>query len=72
MQIFDHSKLIGKIIEVCGTKSKFGLAMGWSHTTTSAKLNGNSSFTQSEIIKAAKILGIPADEISLYFFTLKV
>lgn len=56
MSSFDHSKLLGKIKEICGTQSNFGKEMGWSHTTTTAKINGDSGMTQNEISKAVKIL----------------
>lgn len=70
--MFDHSKLIGRIKEICKTQAEFGKQMGWSHTTTTAKLNGNNGMTQDEIKKAAMILDLKDKEIPLYFFTLKV
>lgn len=70
--MFDHSKLNGKIKEVCKTQAEFGKRMGWSHTTTTAKINGNSQMTQDEIRKAVEILNLRDSEIPLYFFTLKV
>ena len=70
--MFDHSKLVGRIKEKCKTQSEFGKRMGWSHTTTTAKLNGNNGMTQDEIKKAVEILGLKDKEIPLYFFTPKV
>lgn len=72
MASFDHSKLAGRIKEMCGTQSTFGKKMGWSHTTTTAKINGESALTQDEIAKAVKILEIPKTQIPVYFFTPKV
>lgn len=69
---FDHSKLLGKIKEVCVTRDEFGKQMGWSHTTTTSKLNGRNGMTQDEISKAVKILKLHNEEIPAYFFTPKV
>ena len=70
--MFDHSKLIGKIKEICKTQAEFGKQMGWSHTTTTAKLSGANGMTQDEIHKAVDILKLKKSEIPLYFFTPKV
>ncbi len=70
--MFDHSKLIGKIKEICKTQAEFGKQMGWSHTTTTAKLSGTSRMTQDEIHKAVNILKLKKFEIPSYFFTPKV
>ena len=40
-----------------------------SGTAVSAKLNNRVEFTQGEILRAAQILQIPADQIRDYFFT---
>ncbi len=70
--MFDHNKLVGRIKEICKTQTEFGKQMGWSHTTTVLKINGNRAFTQDEIHRAVKILKLDSSEIPLYFFTLKV
>ena len=69
---FDYSKLTGRIVEKCKTKGNFAEKMGITDTTISAKLNGKSQFSQTEIIKAADILDIPSSEIPIYFFTPEV
>lgn len=69
---FNYNKLRGKIREVFGTQDKFADAMDLSYTSTSLKLNNKVEWTQNEINKASKLLGIPDNEIALYFFTLKV
>lgn len=69
---FDYSKLLGKIIEIFKTRGAFGDVMGWSGTTTSAKLNNKVEWTQGEINRAADLLNIKDHQISLYFFTPKV
>lgn len=69
---FDYSKLLGKIIEVYGTRAAFGDAMGWSNTTTTARLNNKAQWTQGEINRASDLLNIEDRDISTYFFTPKV
>lgn len=69
---YDYSKLNGRIIEKCGTKTKFAEMMGLSKRTISLKLNNKIYFKQPEIQKALKILDLTIDEIQVYFFTLKV
>ncbi len=70
--MFDHDKLNGRIKEICKTQSEFGRRMGWSHTTTTLKVNGTRAMTQDEIHKAVRILRLDISEIPLYFFTVKV
>lgn len=69
---FDYSKLLGKIKEVFGTQNAFATAIGISYQSVSYKLNNQSEFTSSEILKSVKVLNIPIRKIPLYFFTLKV
>lgn len=70
--IYDYSKLRGKIKEKCGTQLKFAKLMELSHVSISDKLNNKIDFSQEDIEKAIKILGIDKSEISLYFFSQKV
>lgn len=69
---FDYSKLRGRIVEKYGTQSTFSKAMKVSERTLSLKLNGKIFFSQDEIVLAAKLLDISAEEIQLYFFTQEV
>jgi hypothetical protein len=69
---FNYSKLIGKIVEVFGTRAKFSHAMGLSERTISLKLNNKISWKQPEINKACELLSIPAAEIPAYFFATMV
>ena len=68
----DYSKLKGKITEVCGTQSNFAEKMGISERTISLKINGKIDFTQSDIVKATKVLGLKDTDIPEYFFVNKV
>jgi len=70
--VYDYSKLIGKIIEVCGTRMKFAKRMNMSERTLSLKLNNKIAWKQSEMQKASEILGFDVSEMQAYFFTLKV
>ena len=70
--VFDFNKLRGKIKEVYGTQSSFAGAIKTNEATLSNKLNNNVEFTQKEILKACKLLGINSTEIAEYFFTLRV
>jgi hypothetical protein len=69
---FDYSKLRGKIREMVGTEGKFAKFMDMSTTSLSEKLNNKVEFTQKEIERAVELLKIPKEEISVYFFTVKV
>ena len=66
---FDFSKLRGKIIEQFGTLDKFSQRLGTTSTTLGRKLSGKSEWTQREITKSCELLGIPANELTDYFFT---
>ncbi len=69
---FNYSKLIGKIVEVFGTRAKFSQAMGLSERTVSLKLNNKISWKQPEINKACELLNISVSDIPEYFFATKV
>lgn len=69
---FSYSKLRGKIREVFGTQAAFAEALGCTNITLSQKLNNQSEFTQSEIVKALSVLNVSANEVEDYFFTAKV
>lgn len=68
----DFSKLIGRIVEKFGTRTAFCKAIGKNSEWLSRRLNGQTEFDSDEIILIADMLEIPPQEISLYFFTLKV
>ncbi len=69
---FDYSKLRGKIKEVFGTQDQFALKMKMGRVSLSQRLNNALQFSQREIERACNLLGIPPEEISVYFFTAKV
>ncbi len=66
---YSYNKLKGKISEVFGTQERFAKEIGISPAALSARLNNITGFTQDEIARACIVLGIPAEQISPYFFT---
>ena len=71
-ELFDYSKLLGRLKEKSLTQEKFAELMGMSGTTLSKKLNGKSEWTQAEMNKACEILEINPEEIPVYCFKVKV
>lgn len=71
-EIFDFSKLRGKIKEMYGTQLAFSNDMGLNEVTLSNKLNNNVEFTSKEILKASRLLDIEKRLIPDYFFKIKV
>lgn len=63
-----YGKLRELIRKKFGTIGTFADAMGMNRSTLSNKLNGISAWTQDEIEKACKLLGIPMSEVYDYFF----
>ena len=68
--MYDYSKLKGRIVEVCGTHSKFADQMGITKASLSNKLNEKNYFKQDEIRKAMDILKI--ENPAPYFFEKKL
>ncbi len=67
---YNYSKLLGRIVELCGTQAAFAKKMELSERSVSLKLNGKRSWKQIEISKACDVLHIPKAEIDQYFFAL--
>jgi transcriptional regulator with XRE-family HTH domain len=65
-----YAKLRGLIREKYTRQSNFAEAMGMNPTTLSKKLCGGVDWTRQEIEKACELLGIPAEQLHAYFFTL--
>ena len=65
---FDYRKLRGKIKEVCNTQANFAAAIGLGRTSLNQRLNNILDFSQSEMEKAAEILGFRKEDIPTYFF----
>ena len=69
---FDYSKLRGKIIEKFGSQMSFAKAMDISERTLSLKMSGKRTWKQPEICLAINLIGLSNEDISDYFFALKV
>ena len=69
---YDYSRLKGKIIEKYGSNAKFAEDMEWSERTLSLKLNNKVAWKQPEIVKAIDLLSLDENDITGYFFKLKV
>ena len=67
---YDYSKLLGRIVEKCGTQAVFADRIGLSERSVSLKLNGHRPWKQQEISSACEVLGISAQDIPIYFFNL--
>lgn len=70
--VFNYSKLRGRIAEKYKQHAAFAKALGISTRSLSLKLTGKTEFRPSEIIKAIQLLELTNNDISAYFFTLKV
>lgn len=66
---YAYRKLRGRITEIFGSQAAFADAVGLSRNSVSKKLTGKTEFTQSEIERWAKLLGIKREEYVEYFFT---
>lgn len=67
-----YRKLKGKITEVFELQESFAKALGIDPSSLSAKLNNKSPWKREEIEKSCELLGIPIEDVYLYFFTQKV
>jgi len=63
-----YSKLLGRIVEVYGTRKAFAEKAGYSVQTLRWKLDGRSEWGQKEILKICELLSIPHEDIPVYFF----
>lgn len=69
---YDYSKLSGRIVEKFNNRKNFATAMGMTQAALSGRMTGRTPFRQAEIVRAADLLGIGAQEIGMYFFDPKV
>ena len=67
-----YRKLRSRIVEIFGTQTEFANALGKTQQTITAKLNGNSQFSQDDIIDWCNCLEINAPDIGAYFFAEKL
>lgn len=67
-----YPKLLGRIVEVCGTQAAFAVAIDKSKTTVCAKINGKIPWNSDEIISSCNVLGLGTKDIGDYFFANEV
>ena len=67
---FDHSKLLGRITEKFGSQRALAVAIGWTESKLSARLNNSVHFDSEEmmLLSAPDVLDIPCEEFPAYFF----
>lgn len=70
--VFDYSKLLGRIKEICKTQTAFAKLMGLSISGLSARIHNKQEFSACEIFRACEILHIALVDIPIYFFSLRV
>lgn len=68
----NYGNLLGRIRAVGMTQAEVARKVGISATTFNRKLCGHVEFTQSDIMHLCRVLEIPDNEISDYFFTKKL
>lgn len=69
---FDYGKLKRRIIEMYGTYSKFTEKLGVLESMLLLKLSNKEVWEQNEICKSIQLLELKSEDISSYFFTIKV
>ena len=67
---FDHSKLLGRIVEKFGTQRALCAHIGWTESKLSARINNQVQFDADEmyLLAGKDVLDIPAEEFTAYFF----
>lgn len=65
---YEYRKLKGRIIEKFGTRKAFAEYLKLSENSMSKKLNGITSFSQSDIITWCEALDIDISDAGPYFF----
>jgi len=67
---FDHSKLLGRIVEKFGSQRALAAAIGWTESKLSARLNNIVHFDTEEmmLLSSPDVLDISGEEIPTYFF----
>ena len=71
-QIYDYSRLLGRMREKGYTQLALAKALKSSETTVNFKLNNKRPFKQDEMLVICKVLGIPLEQVEDYFFPIKL
>lgn len=69
---FDHSKLLGRIVEKFGTQRALCAHIGWTESKLSARINNQVQFDADEmyLLAGEDVLDIPCEEFGAYFFAI--
>ena len=70
--VYDYSLLKKAIKAKFHSNDRFADAIGMGRTSLHSKLIGKTQFKQKEMSEALKALGLEEEDLTLYFFTLKV
>lgn len=68
-KIYTYNKLRARIIEVYGSQTNFAEAVGLSAPSVSHKMNGKYGFSQEDVERWAKLLGIHRCDYGEFFYT---
>lgn len=63
-----YTKLRGRIVEKGTTQAALAKAIGISPQAMSKKMNGDTGFSQDDVIKICEYLGIELHEVGSYFY----
>jgi hypothetical protein len=69
---FDFSKLLGRIVEMFGTRTAFAEKWGKTDRYLSDRLNNKIVMDMVDILEMRELLDIACEDIPVYFFTVKV
>ena len=69
---FDYTAMKRLIRAECGSYHNFAQQMDMSYLTLYGRFNGRSEFRASEIVRAAKILGVKTQDIGRIFLCKRV
>ena len=72
VQVYDYSKLLGKMRERGFTQEKLAKTLGLSECSVNLTLRNKRNFRQDEISKIVDALGIDPRSIEEYFFAHKL
>lgn len=67
-QLYDYSKLLGKMREKKYTQATLSAAIGMSEQSLNLRLNNKLPFKQDEMTAILKRLDIPMESVEAYFF----
>jgi hypothetical protein len=62
-----YKKLRAKLVEIGMSQKEFSLLINRCHTYISERLNGSKPWDSDDIYATCDVLGIPHDQIHLYF-----